>query len=1149
MPLNSYLLHRQKSFTPANVPNLAAWMKADERVYQDAAVQFTAADKSWLQIADASQTGLDPGTDDFLIAGWFKHEGLSSSYGRIYDKDGAFALSINALRQLYARINWGGGALDTTPSAATVIAANTWAFVAVYYDRDGNMTLYINGDSVATTSISGGSASAVGSATAFTLGYGVGSIWWGGAADSLMFFKAADLSAVASDIITWAYNGGAGRLCSEATAAQKTAWGAISGWEMSEPTGRRYDSWGSNHLDQAFSNIIQPTTYGADSLTNGNLDAWTTGDPDGWTKSNLGTGAIDEETTIVNTTGVGVGAARITTGDNNVIRLLQVKAALAAGTYRYSFWTRGDGTYGGRYKVLGSTTGDLVGLSNTNVNGTNYTLVVADFVVPSAQDVTLYLYGNATSGAVIYFDDISLKAVTTPAINNGGFENWTVPSAAELVVNGNFTGGITGWTNHASYPWDTFENGDAGTTLHVVSDGSGSAITYSTEFGVTSGAVYRIRYSVTKNSGANLTATCSSAIVPTSIGYGVTHSATNLTVDTYFTATETDAQSYLTFSVGASAADWTIDNVSITQVPSNADTWVEDGVNRPHPDADTPSSGSYSLRLDVDAAGGTGQASLACMTVGKLYSWSMACKVSDESGSNEIYHPITAATYLSLTNAWATYSGTSRADTTSFKFSRYSATGKAVYCDGVTLAAAEILAAPGIARSVATDSNFATQLNGTSQYYSRDAIQPGTGDFAYFGCFYVDALPTAGAFRSIVWSGVNGGDQACFGLLFDSTGKLDVYFNHTDGASTHKTGGTVVAGQWYTFAVNHDRDADMILYLDAVATITHSIATRAGECDPSGLYLGKYYTAAYYHAGRLDNIGYANRLLTAPEITFLHNNGEWRQWSELGVAGTDGSALTSSVVQGFWDFDDVSFASAAVDSSGNGNNLTSAGTPTRGNGINYYAGQVSRWEDRSGNANHATQSTLAKRPSYMTNVTNGKPAIYFDGVDDLLAANGIATSLTGSDKPFTIIMALKMVGTGTDQVLWSLGKSDSATQFHELYNNATGPTWSLSRKDDAGTRVDAAGGTPNTNASIISIVFTGTTTSLWANGTLAIDAAAQDVTAMTVNQFAWGCLYRTTESSFGNFYLYEAAVYSRALSDGERIMVQRYLGNKYALAV
>jgi hypothetical protein len=48
-------------------------------------------------------------------------------------------------------------------------------------------------------------------------------------------------------------------------------------------------------------------------------------------------------------------------------------------------------------------------------------------------------------------------------------------------------------------------------------------------------------------------------------------------------------------------------------------------------------------------------------------------------------------------------------------------------------------------------------------------------------------------------------------------------------------------------------------------------------------------------------------------------------------------------------------------------------------------GGVARWEDKSGNARHATQSTAANRPARKTAIQGGRDVLRFDGSNDFMS--------------------------------------------------------------------------------------------------------------------------------------------------------------------
>ena len=50
---------------------------------------------------------------------------------------------------------------------------------------------------------------------------------------------------------------------------------------------------------------------------------------------------------------------------------------------------------------------------------------------------------------------------------------------------------------------------------------------------------------------------------------------------------------------------------------------------------------------------------------------------------------------------------------------------------------------------------------------------------------------------------------------------------------------------------------------------------------------------------------------------------------------------------------------------------------------------VKTWQDKSGNANHAVQSTVADQPLWLDSEINGKGAIDFDGTNYMLGTSDL----------------------------------------------------------------------------------------------------------------------------------------------------------------
>lgn len=69
-------------------------------------------------------------------------------------------------------------------------------------------------------------------------------------------------------------------------------------------------------------------------------------------------------------------------------------------------------------------------------------------------------------------------------------------------------------------------------------------------------------------------------------------------------------------------------------------------------------------------------------------------------------------------------------------------------------------------------------------------------------------------------------------------------------------------------------------------------------------------------------------------------------------------------------------------------------------------GSIARWEDKSGNANHATQSTSGYRPIRKTSLQNGRDGIRFDGSDDHFNYTTSVFSYTGAATVFAVTKGL-----------------------------------------------------------------------------------------------------------------------------------------------
>jgi hypothetical protein len=220
---------------------------------------------------------------------------------------------------------------------------------------------------------------------------------------------------------------------------------------------------------------------------------------------------------------------------------------------------------------------------------------------------------------------------------------------------------------------------------------------------------------------------------------------------------------------------------------------------------------------------------------------------------------------------------------------------------------------------------------------------------------------------------------------------------------------------------------------------------------------------------------------------------------------------------------------------------------TSASNITASAGAVSSVRNKANSQIPFIQGTGANQPISGTRTINGLNALDFDGANYWLTANGLISSFTGSDKPFTILsVCLCDAPTAAPQSsIWAIGSSASPNQFQsQVYQNSQNIA---NRRDDGGTIV-TSGASYISGVNLNCLVFTGTTVSSYTNATANYSGSSQDVGVLTLDRFAIGATIRNTNSHFFDGTIGEVIIYNTALSDANRISIQQYLGNKWGIA-
>lgn len=212
----------------------------------------------------------------------------------------------------------------------------------------------------------------------------------------------------------------------------------------------------------------------------------------------------------------------------------------------------------------------------------------------------------------------------------------------------------------------------------------------------------------------------------------------------------------------------------------------------------------------------------------------------------------------------------------------------------------------------------------------------------------------------------------------------------------------------------------------------------------------------------------------------------------------------------------------------------------------YSAGDpLTSWPDSGPNGFDAAVITA---PTYRaTDGPNSMPCVRFASASSQgLSADGIATALTGQDKPVTVMAVVKNTSLASTYTIWSLGNSASGTPYAWFWtSNLSQYVWE--RRDDAVLTKQLKTGTPSTTSfQIVRARFDGSLGSLYINGTQSGVDTDLDVSTITVNRCGIGNLRRNTNSQFFNGDIAELIVL-KSPSVADEVLVEYYLSNKYQL--
>lgn len=196
-----------------------------------------------------------------------------------------------------------------------------------------------------------------------------------------------------------------------------------------------------------------------------------------------------------------------------------------------------------------------------------------------------------------------------------------------------------------------------------------------------------------------------------------------------------------------------------------------------------------------------------------------------------------------------------------------------------------------------TDNNTATQNPGkvgnAAQFTSANSesltrndnasLSTGDIDFTVAAWVYLDSKAARQTIATKGGGGAPGSDE----WVLDYLNSSDRFRFFTGGASykiaTANNLGSPSTATWYFIVAWHDAAADTVNIQVNDGTVNSTATTGVAPSDTTQQFKIGQYGASFYMDGRVDEIGFWKRVLTAAERTALYNSGNGRTYPFTGT--------------------------------------------------------------------------------------------------------------------------------------------------------------------------------------------------------------------------------------------------------------------------
>ena len=328
--------------------------------------------------------------------------------------------------------------------------------------------------------------------------------------------------------------------------------------------------------------------------------------------------------------------------------------------------------------------------------------------------------------------------------------------------------------------------------------------------------------------------------------------------------------------------------------------------------------------------------------------------------------------------------------------------------------------------AVAGDGSAAKQLTSASSAFDK----ADTDYFSVGGWFRLDDVS---GYDGIFAKRNSAGGQPGY-VLRTAINKIQFVFEDTGNTVSTSTENITTGWHHIVWVWNTDISTMKLFFDNTQLTMSGTGSRTFQSTEPFRLISD--HNGGFPLDGAVDEAFFYDGVLTDAEVSTLYNGGVVAEASTLLTTGSDATkpaslvsswsfneqdpALVGGDVYGTNDLTPVSIVEADLVGGKDSLDLTEVSISSSNAVLGHISGKagdftgVTRWTDRSGNGNDATQTTLADLPYWSENVVNTtEDAVYFNGVaTHLEVGNGVLNHFDTGGWLHLVFQAKRTITTG-----------------------------------------------------------------------------------------------------------------------------------------